>query len=304
MATKYWIGTTGNWGTSGNWSPANAPSSGDTVIFDGRVSQSAITAISEGNDQSAVDLAAMYIMNSYTGSIGTASYPLLINVAGKLIVEGTGTYHIKAGNASSANHITELYVNAPRATVNLSTENTQANTITSTWVHAVSALNIAANTKCTNVYIHPSTGSATVTMLAGCTTTLFEQSGGTSTIYSAPTTLNLTGGTCTFGGTADDVEAATDTITTATITGGTFNWTATAAPAPVITTLNVWGGTFDASDHGKTITTAPTITNSSFGPKATINLDNGYANFVFTNAPHRYGTTTIKTSTGQALSLA
>jgi len=65
MATLYWLGTTSNaWGTAANWSTGSLPVDGDTVIFENNSNPCA------ASDQSAIELAALYIYASYTGEIG------------------------------------------------------------------------------------------------------------------------------------------------------------------------------------------------------------------------------------------
>lgn len=98
MATIYWAGTTGDWQTAGNWSGAAVPTDDDIVIFDGRVSQ----AVTDGTDYSetgatgdgALDL--LHFKSSWAGGMAAADQPLCIH-ADKIIIEGSGTYHICIG---------------------------------------------------------------------------------------------------------------------------------------------------------------------------------------------------------------
>ena len=72
--TTVWVGgysdVTGDWSVAGNWSNG-VPASTDTVYI-----ENSSTDIDAGLDQSAIDLAALHIKHSYTGTIGTVAAPL------------------------------------------------------------------------------------------------------------------------------------------------------------------------------------------------------------------------------------
>ena len=122
MATNYWQGTTGDWQTAANWSGASVPVDGDVVIFDGRVSQS-VTEGTEADESGAAGsggLDVLHVKSSFAGSIGTAAEPLTIH-ADKIIIEGSGTFHIAVGkdDQDTDAYIPLVIVNNSAATVNL-----------------------------------------------------------------------------------------------------------------------------------------------------------------------------------------
>jgi len=92
--TRYWTGETDtDWAVTTNWTDDTVPIDGDTVIFDGRTTVGALLNMT----QSAIDLAGLYIMSTYTGTIGAADAPLEIEISGDLRIEGTGSYYIQSG---------------------------------------------------------------------------------------------------------------------------------------------------------------------------------------------------------------
>lgn len=75
MATRTWLGADGNWANTANWSGGAVPVDGDDVVID-----SGSVSITTGMNQSGISLKSLNITRGYTGSIGTAGDPLLINV--------------------------------------------------------------------------------------------------------------------------------------------------------------------------------------------------------------------------------
>ena len=342
MPTTYWTGATdGDWSNSANWS-GSKPASADTAIFDGRATQS--VDVVAAMDQSGVDLAKLHIMESYTGSIGDADYnsgsgigPLLFECSGDVIIEGTGNYYLQCGNDAADADVARTVINCT-GTVELSSQKNGDSGNIAVWedVYVLSGtVNIKGNadniagtidtdagsvddgTWVNNLYMMPSNGRG-----GGVVVTIGDQcerfkatvdritiymAGGTLNAYTDITLLTVSGGTANIGGTAYDMDAGDDTVTTLTMYGGTVNWKPTntaatpdeASEDPVITTLNLYGGTFDGSGMLATKTTAPEITTCTMYDGTTLNLNNGYADFTVSTLKYFGGNIII--SDGQAI---
>src|SRR5688500_14084369 len=70
MPDKVWNVTTGSasWGTAGNWTPSGVPVTGDVVYI-----TQGDADIDQGLAQSAVTLAALYVYDTFTGTVGTSA---------------------------------------------------------------------------------------------------------------------------------------------------------------------------------------------------------------------------------------
>lgn len=84
-----WVSTTGNWGSTASWDTGVVPISAEVVYFDGTISNHPVTS---GLDQTGVDLQRMWVLDTYTGNIGTPSEPLIIDAA-KIVYYGGGTMY-------------------------------------------------------------------------------------------------------------------------------------------------------------------------------------------------------------------
>lgn len=95
MATQHWLNTSGDglWATAGNWTSA-VPISGDTVIFNGDGN----TAVTDPSGQGAVDLALLYIDDTYTKDIGSDASKLQIG-ADKIVHRGKGGLYLSNPSA-------------------------------------------------------------------------------------------------------------------------------------------------------------------------------------------------------------
>ena len=93
MATKLWIGGTSgattSYSTAANWSSSGVPNHSDNVVI-ARNNQATLYDITDGLDQSAVDLASFTVAHSYTGKIGAATAYLQIRSADVTIGEKAG----------------------------------------------------------------------------------------------------------------------------------------------------------------------------------------------------------------------
>ena len=326
-----------NWDDTGNWTGGALPATGDTAIFDGRATASALF----GLDQTGVDLAALTIRSSYTGSIGdndadgSRSGPLIIECSGTVNVEGTGNYYIQCGNDAADADIAALIINTA-GTVGLSSQKNEAagsvgeftvvrviNTAAVVYIYGAADsanTNAQSGTFVKTLWVvpeRPTRTAASVTIGNLC----YDQNepenmniyhaAGNLTLYTQVDEIRQYGGIITMGGTGYDMGANDDGISSLVVHDGTFSWHPSdvsgsamvkAAPGPVITSATIFGAaTFDASGMLETDSSAPTITNMYQYPGATVELDNGYANFTLTNY-YKYGGT-LTTAPGQAVTL-
>lgn len=340
MATRYWEGTTStDWGVATNWSDDTVPVSSNDVVFDGRgtldsdgLNRSALLNM----DQTGVDLAKLHVMSSYTGTIGAAGGPLIIEVSsggdGKLIIEGTGDCYIQVGNGANDAFVDTLIVNTS-GTVGLSSQKNAGAVNVGTFTAAYfirgtilvygdadkATTGAESGTNIATMYIVPKNGKAnnvTVTIGDLCydikTTTYgtINMRQGNVTSYSSLLALNMFDGTFTIGGTGYDMSANDDNITTLTQYDGTIYWKPTdttpapdvASPSPTITTAWLIGGKFDATDILSTATSAPTITTAHQFESSKVDLRNGYSNIVGTTW-NKYGGE-LYTDPGQSITLS
>lgn len=339
MATRYWEGTTGAWSTAANWSADTVPATGDTVIFDGRVTQS----VTSGVDQTGVDLAKLHVMPSYTGSIGdndtggTGNGPLIIEVSNGssayALVEGTGDIYLQVGNDANDAFIDELIINKSSGTIGLSSQkNAAAGNVgrISKLIAIKGTINVYGTADIANTgaeagtwvyayYIQPTNGrDSNVTLVVGDDCHDIKNTAycymyvmaGNIDIYNRTYTIRQSGGTITNGGTAYSIDADNDYVNVLYLSGGTFNWHPSnvdtgaevkAAPAPAFVLAHLYGGTFDASDMLETQTTVPTISTLNMFPGSTVKLNNDYGNIAVTTL-NKYGGE-IETDARQSITL-
>ena len=314
MATVYWNGSEdGDYSNATNWT-GGLPGASDTVIFDGRTTTGPSTNLDEADD-----ILDAYIMPSCTYDIGTPSVYWEVQCSFRMVVEGTGTYHIRCGNGSAADtDIAKLIINST-GTVNLASEKNANGGNVSLFAEIIinnGTVNLKGNadsvgnesgTAYTTLIIAPGAGaSPTVNVgdwcqdLKNSTHGNIEISGGTLNIHSDIGTIRQAGGTVNYGSTAYSMAAGDDDISTLHLYGGTFNWQpsvvsasvrTTASDSPNITIVNVYGGSFNASSMLEKVTTDPTLNVTNlFGP-GTVNLASGYANFNIGSSFNNYGGT-------------
>ncbi len=344
MTVKYWIGTTSDdWNTNTNWELVNggatvAPVSTDDLIFDGRTAldgtamRSALTNL----DQDAINLDSLTILPTYTGTIGAANAPLIIQCSGTMIIEGTGSYYIQASadDAVSDGEIAMLIVNTT-GNVFLSSQYNNGS-----WRSRFESVHITkgtvviygdadsaagathggeSGTFISTLWIQPAKAVKTgvvVTMGDQCfdqkntVFTLVEMREGVFTAYSSLGQVRMNGGEITIGGTEFVMGVTDDSITAIVQSGGKFIWkpnatiTApiTAAVSPIIGNVVLYAGIFDASSMASTTTTNPTITQFDQYPETTLDMNNGFANFVLTTY-NKFGGK-LKTTAGQDITFA
>jgi hypothetical protein len=323
MATKYFDGSTdGNLGTAANWTPSGVPEAGDDLVFDGRTTQDADEGLSTF---ATIDLGSITIESGYTGDIGAVDDPMEFQCAGTVYIAGTGTYYLQCDAGADADaDVVETIING--GTVYLSS---QANDETNAAVWTL--VQVLAGT----VYIqgdseksdHGGDSGCAITTLwvtpvGNCTVRIGDKcmnykgadtpmdviiSGGTLTSSSSLGDVLQTGGTLNFGSASIDMATADDDITTLTLVGGTFNWIPQStsgtvlSATPTIASLNVVGGTFDATSCKDTASSDPTITTVwQYG--GIVDLRNIFANFAVTTYHVEGGS--LHYSPGQVLTLS
>ncbi len=311
-----------DWGNAGNWFTTTeadrVPLTGDTVIFDGRTTGDATGTM----DQTGVNLAAMTVARSYTGTIGAANSPLIIECAGTMLLSGTGDSYIQCGNDANDADIAKLILNTT-GTVGLSSQKNNANISEFTVVKVVKVGTLhvygavddlgddSTGTWIDTLYVIPESGrngSATIIIGDQCERykatadqmTIY-MSAGTVTCYTDIKLLEQYKGTFNYGGTGFSMDADDDNIATLRLYGGNFNWLpstvvtsarTTASVSPIITAAHIYGGTFSATNMLEMLTTRPTITDLFMYPGSTVNLDNKFTDPVsitVTNGITYYG---------------
>jgi hypothetical protein len=250
MATKYWIGTDGNYATTTNWSPTGLPVANDIVVLTAG-SGSITTGLTT---LGAVALHGFYVQPGYTGTIGVPQTFLQVLLASGYPVEynGSGQAYIDfMTSAVSPSIVTTLNTSAPQIGLYVRGSALVELDIFSGSV-GVAALGDSATVGVINV----NSGSSSATYVnigAGTTLTTLAVIGGTVVASCALTTLLVTGGVVSTAGTG--------AITTLTNSGGTVFPISTGT----ITTLNVNGGTtdFGQSASARTVTTLNANGNSA-----------------------------------------
>ena len=262
MATRYWtgLGTTGDWSSTGNWSASTVPISGDTVILstDGE-------DLTTGLSQSGVTLAELRIGPQWTGKIGTSSTSLSISAtkfdfasgADDTYIRGTFTTLNVQGGKNRSNMlqlsdsvITTMRVIGGLGTITLGTDGEL------TTLECIGANNITI--------VMTAEGSSGNAGLANVTI-----DSGNISIGS-----NISAVCEVFGGQLTMTDAAT--IATLDIYDGAvckYNSSGT------ITNLNMYGGTWTASDN---TSSSVTVTNATMYD-GVINERNYVSSLVWTN---------------------
>ena len=283
MANYVWIGgISDSFATSGNWSPAGIPTTGDSVLLDGRAQRSIASSLS----QSSVTLAAMRITSAFTYDVGAVSNGALsrlaISVTSLLIGEPNGDGSIGPGSNLIAlnfgsNQNTTRVINANTSGTSgfapimlLGTHASNALYVSSGWVGVGTDILGESSTYAT---VNVVGQDANVELGSGLTLTTINQNSGRVTFRSNLTTLNQEGG--------EAISEGSGTITTADV-GGRFVSNSTGT----ITTLNVQNGgiaDFSQSPAARTVTTA-----NVYGT-GQINAENGVPlSVTFTNPVNCY----------------
>lgn len=295
MATRVWIGVTGDWDTVTNWSGGAKPATGDVVVFD----SSSVVSPTSNLDQNTVALNALKVYSGYTGSIGSSGNPLKIDVSNGtnpfLQFEGgsgsqlwiTGDITEAVLNTDTTPSTAQLYIGSTAKTVTkfeLSRGHAQLHTgIT------VTTLNVK--------YASSASSDVQLTINSGAVVTTANVKGGSVTSAVCPTTLNLDGGIWTSN-------ATSGTITTLNANGnGRFVY---GAAGTTITTANIDGtSTLDASSL-RSGTATTTISNLRLrSNQANLYIDNALA-LTLTNGiiVEQGGTQLIRFDPGTTLTVA
>ena len=317
MAVVYWDGSTDtDWAQAANWTAANTPNKDDEVIFDSRQSTKPTTGMTDGgstNDSGHVDNATLDLLHfkeGYTGGIGTAALPLCC-APDKIIIEGTGTYHINCAITSQATDadVDIVIINNPSAVVYLySNANDGANLCEFTKVYLVAGtLHIAyydPDTDDQGCYVkdlylvprHNDPSNAVCYIEKDAydvkNTVAMNIYMGTGTLAtdSQVGTFVMQGGTVYYGSEKYTETAVVETdldIALLRMSSGTFYWRPDDAGNPTIALAYIFGGTFDCDDAispdiAKTITAMHAFTG------ATLDFKNDKGNITVTSL-HNYG---------------
>lgn len=263
MATKIWVGTTGDVNTAGNWSPSGVPAAGDDVYVpagSGSMSNNmdALKTATLGGALGTVEVEA-----GYTGTIGSKSaYWQFTPTAFRFA--GTGAAHIDIEAAAISPDI--------RATATAQSGGAVPGLVLKG--SAIATLSVVGSCSVGVAFYGGETstittarvvgGSASLVLGSGVTVTTVQCASGSLTLKAACTTLDIQGGTATtLGGgaittvTLDAGAAnllASGTITTLTQAGGTAELLGSGS-ARTITTMNHNGGTIRYDKDVVTITT-------------------------------------------------
>lgn len=264
-ATTAYSGPT-DWATAANWSDFTVPVNGDTVIFD-RGNYNCLF----GLGQSAVNLASLKILQSFTGYLGLNSGVFAYSADGTTtgsLTTGSTTYqvpeyrtHYLTLDYATLVDIGENYgpiAQNGSARLKISLGSTAASTVN---VHNTAATAAESGFTAVRLLINKNTSDVFVMSAPGGVGIAVDSPGETTTVRKVSITdtstasrVNLgTGVTITTyeqqGGTC--LLQAANTPTTVTVNGGYLDIEGTAA----ITTLAMTGGQVDANSTG-TITTA------------------------------------------------
>ena len=264
MATKYWIGTTGDVSLTSNWSGGSLPVANDVVILP--AGSGSMT--SNLGTLAAVSLYGFQVQTGYTGTIGSIStgagyLQILIASTYTFQFAGTGIAYIDLQSSPIAPLVTNTQSQGA-GTVCLYLKGSALTTLTvqrgSVGLAAFAGeTSTVATVNCD--WISNQTSDSYVYLGSGVTVTTVNATGGAVVVNSAATTILTTGGIVTTQGTG--------AVTTITNAGGTVYPNSSGT----ITTLNANGGTCDFSRSlvARTVTNMATTGNGSSG--ATINYD-------------------------------
>lgn len=266
MVTRDWIGTDpgneGDWATAANWSGAAVPATGDTARL-----MTGTQSVTQGLDQSGVNLAQLLIGPDYSGNVASSANYLEIG-ATLVSMNGLGEAWLDC-STGSFNYDT-IYVRGTGSGRRLYTKGNVTN------AHIMFGRYTAVTGTIADLYaeaISSDTSEPDLEILDADVTNLWQMSGvtllnGTGTI----TTLRCGGGTVTLQeGTCTNTEGW----------GGTI-----VANAPgTYASVKMFKGRFDGSKDDR----AKTITNGAAHFGATIDIFNSADNWTLTNPLEQFG---------------
>ncbi len=328
MAVVYWDGSTDtDWAQAANWTAAATPNKDDEVIFDSRQSTKPTTGMTDGgstNDSGHVDNATLDLLHfkkGYTGGIGTAALPLC-TAPDKIIIEGTGEYHINCATTSQSTDadIDVVFINNPDAIVYLySNANDGANLCEFTKVFLIAGTVYIAyydpdtdDQGCyvKDLYIVPRHNSASNALcyiekdaydVKNAVATNIYMNNGTLATDSQVGTFVVRDGTVYYGSEKYTETAVTEAdmdIAELRMSSGTFYWLPDDAGDPTITLAYIFGGTFTTDDPISN-DIAKTITEMRAFTGARLDFKNDRGNITITSL-HNHGAV-IETDSGSKI---
>lgn len=269
MAVRTWQDVDGNWANTANWSGGAVPVDTDTIVI-----ATGNKDIASGMDQSAVDPAAVYFGEDFSGTVGTPASPLKLGTVTMFRYNASLCQSFNFWPATCTTGVIEATHSIADAFYG------SAGTWTKLIVLGGPSIRFGAATVLTAATIGQRRGSATpigVTIDSGVTLTAVRLSGGHVWCEAAAVTLEILG-----QGVWDHEGASTYDITTLNISGGRFNWKSAAG---TITKVNAYGGVFDGSLDPR----SKTITNMDAYAGAYVNINNGVNTITCTNPPVDHG---------------
>jgi len=237
----------------GNWAQAAIPVANDLVLITGT------SNITYGLNQSSVEVDGFYVMPGYSGTIGTASAYLQIDVdnATRFEFSGTGTSYIDVGGAA----ISPIIKKTKTATGGQAGLYLKGSALVT--IDQQSGVVRYDSTTFTTLYVG-SASSCTAYVASTCTVTTVQNMGGTIVLECAATTVNNQSGTLTTEGsgaiTTLNCDAGTvysnssGTVTTVNADGGTVDFSKNRV-ARTVTTMNFRGATVKYDANVMTFTT-------------------------------------------------
>jgi len=235
MATKTWIGTTADVTTGANWSPTGQPTAGDDVIITGSQSIDGATLSASGN-------LASFVIRDYTGTIGSATSDLVVDVAasGNVAIDTTGVSYIDF-NASDTNVTVYGTASASGGSYGLQVKGSSLNNI----YQYAGSVRLASGTLDANWYTYSSSASVRIDDAAGVVDFVGF---GPAEIYGSATDVYTNGATVEYYNMAGGLTVAQAEA------GGVIEYYSDEN----IATANAWGGTIDGSKNPHTLTVAAT----------------------------------------------
>lgn len=283
MASRYWLDTSGDWNATANWSGATVPVTGDTVYI-----LSGSQNIALNLNQSTVTLANLVIGMGFTGTIGTASAYLQISATAcsigvpAQVGSPAGSGRIKIDFGSNQTAVTVYNTSNSQSDVNLEpvrligshASNTLTNLAGTTGIGTTVATETATflTTNIDGGRVNFGFGVTWTTVNVSAQATFFSQSGGGTTLTTAPNATATVNGsavvtTVNAGGTTYlNQRSGSNVATTINLyTTGTIDFTGNPATG-VIGTLNHYkGGTWNNSPAVPNHCTATTWTRTNGG---------------------------------------
>ncbi len=264
MSSIYWVGGTTAWGTGANWSGAAAPVDADSATFD----QNGTTAVA-GSDQSAIELAALYVLSTYIYDFGTNGTPMKVDATlveiGRASKSSTAGAHSGRINLWTPDLASTFLIfgtktsstDSGKEPVRIKSAATSGNKLIMSGAGRVGVATDSIGDTAQFDEIACLSSGAIINVGSGTTLTKWRQELGTGNLYGALTTIQQDGGVLyTYGSGA---------ITTANISG-----TAYLGSSGTITTLNVLPG---GRANGLQDSRAKTVATINLYKGATLDFD-------------------------------